>query len=33
MEKEFREVGEYMRKMPEMQKPPATKPEDLPYIG
>ncbi len=33
MEKEFRELGEYMRKMTEMQKPPAVKPEDLPYIG
>lgn len=31
MEKEFRELGEYMRKVAEMQKPSA--PEDLPYIG
>jgi hypothetical protein len=33
MEKEFRELGEYMRKITETQKPPATPPEDLPYIG
>lgn len=33
MEKEFREIGEYMRRVAETQKPPAVKPEELPYIG
>ena len=33
MEKELREIGEYMRKIAEMQKPPQVKPEELPYIG
>lgn len=33
MEREFQEIGEYMRKVAEMQKPSAEKPEDLPYIG
>lgn len=33
MEKELQEIGEYMRKIAEMQKPPQEKPEELPYIG
>jgi hypothetical protein len=33
MEKEFRKIGEYMRKIAEVQKPQPVKPEDLPYIG
>ena len=33
MEKELRKIGEYMRKIAEIQKPPPVKPEELPYIG
>lgn len=33
MEREFREIGEYMKRIAETQKPQPVKPEELPYIG
>jgi hypothetical protein len=33
MERELREIGEYMRKIADMKKPKQVQPEELPYIG